>query len=198
MLIENESQWNTDDLKAIVAAVLKHEGKTEADFRPDFLLLFKTSRQRHYDYTGGPRMRAAQVGYYRGGLGGNAKVIDLRSKAKLVEKNLLDRLAIAAESSVTQDIHPQFIRDIAETIGTLLLRNSCVYEPVKGYEFAEKLQLRSIPKITRCTEITRRKIEQIESEKDRIGRHWTAEIQKMDEQIARLKRSLSSDETGPE
>jgi hypothetical protein len=189
MLIENESQWNTDDLRAIVKAVLVHNGHDPATYRPENLLVFKTSRRRHHE-RGGSRPRAAQQGYMRGGLGHQATVVELLSKEKLIEKNALERLAATTMTEgVVQDIAPCFIRDIAEQVH-LSLTGKYSSAMIPGYEFAEKLQLRAAPKITRSVEVTKLKIEACEAEKVRINRHFSREIDKIDRQIASLRSKV--------
>lgn len=191
MQIENESQWNTDDLRALTAGVMKHEHLAESSFKPDFLLIFKTCRRRWYS---SERIRAAEIGWYRGGLGVNTKAVEIRSKEKLIEKNVLERLAISGtiDDGIIQDIHPRLIRDIAETISYALTGGYNRGRSLEGYEWAEKFQLRAAPKITRSDEVTKRKILQIEEEKARINRHWAREISNLNEKIARLKRKLKS------
>jgi hypothetical protein len=188
VLIENESQWNTEDLRAIVAAVMKHENKTDADFAADFLIVFKTCRK--HSYSRHNRIRAAQTGGYRGGLGKGARTVEIRSKNKLLEKNVLDRLAQAAVTDVPQDIHPKHIRDIAVVVKAALEGGWSNADEERGYEWAEKLQLRAAPKITRSHEVTKRKILGIEAEKERLNRCWAREVELLDAKIARLRGTL--------
>ena len=193
MRVENESQWNTDDLRAMVAKVMEHERIDPALCGHDALLIFKTARRRLYK---GIVHKAANIGYYRGVQTnrGEIKVIEIYSKDKLIEKNLLDRMVQSTVNDVPQDILPKHIRRIAETIRAALRDKYPNDEPVPGYEWAEKLQFRSAPKISRSGEVIRLKIASLESEKDRIRRTLEREIGKLDEQIIKLQGKISAHE----
>lgn len=194
MLIENESQWNTDDLRALTRLVMTKKGISEANLGARFLLVFRTCRQKSYgSEKGQPPKNAAKLGsVYRAGMQGHeGKVVEIYSKDRLMEKNALDRLVTNTANDVPQDLHPKHIRKIAQVIGDALSDHRYTDDTDEGYEWAEKCQLRAAPKITRSAEVLQRKIDQLEREKDRIRSTLNREIEKVDQQILKLEEKIN-------
>lgn len=195
--IANESQWNTEDLTAITERVIETLPKKPSS---DCLLVFKTcrySRTTKEKKEGALPDRAAQSGYYHDGSnsGGETRCVQIYSKDRLTEKNVLDRLAQNAANEVRQDIHPRFIRQIAESIRDVF--TGYYYggrdkEAQPDCSWAEKFQLRASPKIEHDPELVRRKIVALEQEKERSRRTYLAECQRLDGEITRLKGKLET------
>jgi hypothetical protein len=199
MQIENESQWNSEDLVALTKKVAERQNIDLTNG----LLIFKTARRsvgrrRRRSYGQPPAEKgsvvieqAASTGWYRG-IGGGAKVVEIYSKEKLIEKNVLERLGAVTYSDVRQDIHPRWIRDIAIAIGDAL---TGTYRPEDAttdakWAWAEKMQLRAASKITRSALLTRKKIETLQGEKERVKRSFERELENYDRQIEKLRAEI--------
>jgi hypothetical protein len=187
--VENESQWNTDDLRALVAKVLtNHAVDIEGLCKDARLLIFKTSRRKSYrSDRDKPPVEAAHRGYasIRG-----SRCVEIYSKEKLIEKNTLERLAAAAGAEIPQDLKPKYIRDIAKAIMAALTDNYSVKDDKDQFKWAETCQLRSAPKITRSPVVLQKKIEARVVEKRRVTRIFECELQKIDQRIKALHDKL--------
>lgn len=187
--VENESQWNTDDLRALVAkALVNHEINVSALPQESRLLVFKTSRRKSYrSNKDKPPSEAAHRGYSRGL---NAKCVEIYSKEKLIEKNTLERLAAAAGADAVQDLKPKYIRDIAKSVVAALTDSYNVKDDKDQFKWAESCQLRSAPKIARSPVVAQRKIDSLLKEKRRVSRVFERELSKIDERIRKLSDHL--------
>lgn len=201
MKIANESQWNTEDLTALANEVVKRHNLDHVG--PDYLLIFKTSRkQRSYHEKKEEKKpdEAAFGGYYHGipaGRGnGKASVVEILSKDRLIEKNVLDRLAQAGGQDIRQDIDAAYIEDIALQIGCSLQGVWKHDRDIKkqDYSWAKKFQFRAVSKITRDPEITRGKIQEMEATKVRLKRAFDQQVADIDADINRLKKQLPEGE----
>lgn len=187
--VENESQWNTDDLRALVAkALVNHNIDASSLDERSRLLVFKTSRRKNYGRDKGmPPTEAAHRGYSRGV---NAKCVEIYSKERLIEKNTLERLAAAAGADTTQDLKPKYIRDIAKAVVAALTDSYNVKDDKDQFKWAETCQLRSAPKITRSPVVAQKKIDSLLEEKRRVSRVFERELQKIDDHIKRLRGKI--------
>lgn len=203
MRIENESQWNTEDLKAIAERVAIEKGlNVTGQVREDSLLVFKTARRspprrRRYgaqeDEKQAKIERAADVGYYRGINYGSVdfRCVEIYSKDKLVEKNTLDRLVQSTAADVPQDIEPNYIKDIAVAIYCAFAGKSTYTNGIRdGFEWAEKMQLRKAPKMVRSNLLLEKKIDSLKAEQARVRRALEREMERFDRQIEKLQSKL--------
>jgi len=187
--VENESQWNTDDLKVLVAKVVEINIRNDSDGLCTKLLLFKTSRQKVYRRDKDAPITAAHRGWSRNLSG--VRSVDICSKDRLIEKNTLERLAAVSLTDARQDIAPRYIRHIARAIKAALTDDYSPKDDADQFKWAESCQLRALSKITRSPTILQKKIEVLLGERSRLEAVLRREIATVDEKIAALKEKVS-------
>lgn len=188
MLVENETRWNTDDLKTLTAKVLEMVPK---DIRRSerALLLFTTCRRRDYRARRGEPTQGAEA--CRHWDMENVLGVEIRSPAKL-EPALLDRLAAADTGSA---MSPNHVVDVAKAIYTAL-SDSYYFDEDRSpkMDWAGSLPIRARKKPDRSPEASRRRIKSLEARKQKVLAATKFELQSIDGEIEKLRRTI--DEAG--
>lgn len=187
MLIENESNWNTQDLKAMVEAVMELEGfRKGSHIYEDTLLLFKTSRKRGRKNWKGKRDEPPAAYAVRNQNYSNTVIVEIRSKDKL-KLDLLGRMAHINESG-HQDMSSDDVKCLLKEIKRAL--SSYIYSQASVAPLVH-MPLRMRSKITRSKVVIDREIEGLQDKCRSWQRHLDREIEKVNEKIDSLRRKRS-------
>jgi hypothetical protein len=170
ILIENESNWRTEDLRALVEAVAGKAGTIRChNWNDETLLLFKTSRRRDKPYQsykkGGDKapavaLRRKNNPYF------NTRVVEIATSKKLKMK-VLDRLAhVGADGQ--QDMSSNNVIQLASTIRLAICGSRRYEDPCK---WAANYQMRARPKTTKSKLALDRRIAKLRDDQ-RLQQVW--------------------------
>lgn len=183
MLIENESQWLTEDLLALVARVQQIPEFTLENFYPRTLLLFKTSRLKE-KWIGKPPAASLPSSYrikYE-----DTRVVEIRSTSK-IQLEVLDRLA---NSDDQQDMSKEDVVLVAKAIGRALGGWNADHH---NYDWASMMALRVGRAPKRGAVALEREVRALRNEQDRFRRQARQEIEKIEKKIEKISKRKVAD-----
>ena len=186
MLIENESNWRTDDLKSLVEQVTGMKGfQLGLHFRPDTLLLFVTSRISKPPVTrfGNDDKNLSSLVYPSSAVKHHDTTIVGIQTAKQLQMEPLDRMAHIGGECI-QDMSSRNVVQLARTIGSALCRYT--YRSY-DYSWAAKCSMRTRPNIKHSLVARERKILWLRNKQDEIRLNALLKTNALEEQIAKLK-----------
>jgi HAMP domain-containing protein len=191
VLIENESQWLTEDLLALVARVQQIPEFTLENFYPRTLLLFKTSRLKEKvrrsskgDWIGKPPAASLPSSYrikYE-----DTRVVEIRSTSK-IQLEVLDRLA---NSDDQQDMSKEDVVLVAKVIARALGGWKADHH---DYDWASTMPLRVGRAPKRGAVALEREVRALRNEQDRFRRQARQEIEKIEKKIEKISKRKVAD-----
>jgi hypothetical protein len=190
MLIENESNWSTEDLVALTEAVAGKIGnQVRHGFKQDTLLLFKTSRKRERKGWRGAGQHVVKppTAYAQNNRHGHANtVVVYIASAKRLQMEVLDRMANITDEG-RQDMSSEDVVKVAKAIGSAIggwrFGNN-------SYEWAANSPMRARSRGAKSKVATRRKIEKLREEQENYRRWAANEIEKLEKKIEALQSEL--------
>jgi hypothetical protein len=188
MIVENESNWKTEDLVALLEKILGMEGfERGGHITSNTLLLFTTSRRRtprvnSWQHRRGETPPPVEMDrscrrYY------NTVAIKIRS-AKRLQMEVLDRLANVPGGGV-QDMSAANVVKVAECIARAL---GNWHGTKLNFDWAKTFSMRTSTKNRRSETGVQRRIECLRDSQDDLRRICRAEIQKIEKKIQKLQR----------
>jgi len=189
MIIENESNWRTDDLKArLESGMEQREFQLCPGVRTTTLILFKTScKKATKDYDGEVTERpdAADYEMWTDRYDDTRTVSILSAKQLLMEP--LDRLAHIGEA--VQHMSTENVILVAGAIWKCLGRSGNYNE--KAYEFVRTMNMRTRSRIIRSKVALKREIEALYWKQQTIKRRAHDRVEKLEVKRNALMAKLS-------
>lgn len=195
MIVENETYWNTADLKAIVDATVANTSDAKDD--PDKLIIFQTYRKPRKP-SSWEKDRVVQTGWSRSS---GTKIIKIITPKRNDGKNgTLTRVALAADGvdrELDDQAFVQLIEAVADTVRDTW-RNRWYYgrddeKKVKEVPaWAKRLHLRSNKKTDKNTpKLYERKIAEKEEEIKRIESEYMRRRDELRREIADVRKKMA-------
>jgi len=188
VIIENESNWRTDDLEALLKSVMKQPSfQLDYGMHDSTLVLFITNRKKpKTKWRSGLLVEpdaadwdANQTRY------DDTRIIGIRS-AKALEMQVLDKLAHIGEC--VQHMNVENIVVLAQAIWVCLGRDFRVN--ASKVEFAKRMNMRTRPKVTRSKLAVERRITALGWQQNRLQTDANKKIRDLDKQVSDLKSKL--------
>ncbi len=189
MIVENESNWRTDDLEALLKCVMEQESfQLDYGIHSSTLILFTTNckKQKKPDYDDevvaeldAADCNCAPKNY------DDTRLISIRSSKKL-EMEILDKLAHIGEC--VQHMNTANVVVLAKAIWVCVGRDYWVKDD--KVEFAKSMDMRLRPKVTRSKVAIERQITSCEWQQHKVQNDANRRIGKLDERIAALKSKI--------
>jgi hypothetical protein len=189
MLVENESNWQTEDLEALLKSVMEQpEFKLDYGVHDSTLILFSTScrksKKPSYDDEIVKQPDAAEYDA-RPRRYDDTRVIKIRS-AKQLEMELLDKLAHIGEC--VQHMNTTNVVVLAKAIWVCIGRAYWVKDD--QVEFAKSMNMRLRSKVTRSKVAVEREITALDWQQNSIQNDANRKIRKLEEKAADLRNRL--------
>jgi hypothetical protein len=186
MLIENESNWSTEDLVALVEAVTGKESfKLAPEIGPDTLILFKTSRKRKGGRGFSARRQAPPPAHSRWAYKTHSKTVFIEiGSAKRLQMGVLDRMANIKSPNCQQDMAAENVVKLATVIHTTLC---CFSHRRADLSWAATMSMRTRSKTTKSKLAVKKKIDKIKENRDKYTRWYEQALADCDRQIRELK-----------
>jgi len=184
MLIENESNWSTEDLEELVRCVegLKNF-KRGSHAYSSTLLLFRTYAPRKYTtYRGEESVPDAADYRQYSRRWHNTIEVKIRSRAQL-SMDVLDRMAHIGDD-YEQDMPSDDVQCVARAIGEAL--GSWNMQKL-NYSWAKTKSLRARSKIKRSPVAAEREIHKLTTTRNEIIRDANSKAEKLDKRIEKLE-----------
>jgi hypothetical protein len=190
MIVENESNWRTDDLMVLLKSVMEQrEFEKCTGVYEHTLILFKTScKKDKVDKWDEDVVEKAPVADYDtwNERWDDTKIISIQSAARL-EMPLLDRLGHIGED-VVQHMSTTNVKAVAKAVWLCLARHGGHRSDL--YDFAEKLNMRTRSKITRSTVAMQREVDALYWKKQRILREAQKRCDKLEVKSDKLRAKI--------
>ncbi len=189
MIVENESNWRTEDIEALLKSITEQESfKRDYGVYDSTLLLFTTSRKKPkkdlYDDEIVKEPKAADYepnpkAYY------DTKVVKIRS-AKKLEMELLDKLAHIGEC--VQHMSTANVVELAKAIWVCVGREYFITD--EKVEFAKTMNMRVRSKVTRSKVALERQIAALEWQQNRAQSDANRKIKKLAAKISAVRAKI--------
>lgn len=189
MIVENESNWRTDDLEALLKCVMEQETFClDYGVNPSTLILFTTNCRKQkkpaYDDEIVKELDAADYNcapkHYD-----DTRLISIRSSKKL-EMEILDKLAHIGEC--VQHMNTSNVVVLAKAIWVCVSRDYWVKD--QKVEFAKTMNMRLRTRVTRSKVAVERQIASYQWQQHRVQNDANRKIGKLDEKLRALKAKL--------
>lgn len=186
MIVENESNWLTEDIEALLKSMMEQPTfELDSGIYESTLILFKTNCQKDKKdpYDGEITAKAPVADYFTWpSRYDDTKLIVVQS-AKKLEMEPLDRLAHIGE--VVQHMSATNLIEFAKTVWRCIARRGGYDNRV--FDFTEKLNMRTRTKITRSKIAIEREISALYWKKQELIRKCNRQTEKLDEKSRALQ-----------
>lgn len=183
MLVENESNWRTDDLLGLLESVQSMEElKKGYQIERNTLLLFKTfAPKKHKDHNGDSIRPSAADYSHHAPRWSDVVLVYIRSRDQL-KMDVLDRMAHIGED-YEQDMPAEDVECVAKAIGNAI---GDWGSGRHNYSWARSKSLRSRSRIKRSKVAAGRELIVLKRKRNRIIRKANAQVANIDKRVEKL------------
>jgi len=188
MIVENESNWRTDDLESLLESITGMKGfRLRSHINKGTLVLFTTSRRKTPRVGSWAHQQSYKIPIAEMDVSGrkyhNTVIIKIRS-SKALKMEVLDRLATVPDEA-EQDMSAVNVIKLTDCIAHAL---GDWPGSQLSFDWAANSNMRSRPKVTRSKTAVQRRVECLRHEQDNIRNYLTSKIEKIERKIEKLQR----------